>query len=141
MLRYANMPASREIALADKLNSRSKIGKAWTIVGGSVTGAAAGTFTDTSYVLPGARNTSLCTRGVPGSTLPSSAIRAKPDEGAGTVLVTLPVCAPTMDGTCMRRPAFTKRTSTVLGAAAVPCATVAGSVGNSDAAPLVLSKA
>src|SRR5437870_12573384 len=57
-------------------------------------------------------NTSLCTRGTPGKGLPSSAISEKPPGGsAGATAV--PVCDPTTEGTCMRRPAFTRRSKTV----------------------------
>jgi len=73
-------------------------------------------------------NTSLCTRGTPGSTLPSSAISEKPGVAGA------PVCAPTIDGTCMSRPAFTRRTSTV------PVTPAAGVGENSDAAGCVLLK-
>src|SRR5882672_1545189 len=109
------MPPSRDTEFADKLNSRSNRGRAVV---------DAGTFTAliiTSYVLPAAINTSLCTRGRPGNGLPSSAISEKPE-----VAVVPLVCAPTIDGTCMRKPAFTKRTKTV------PVTPVAGNVGNSD---------
>src|SRR3984893_10226809 len=61
------MPASRAIALADRLSSRSNTGRA--------VAPAAGTLIITSYVLPAAMKTSLCTRETPGSGLPSSAIR------------------------------------------------------------------
>jgi hypothetical protein len=120
---YATIPASRAVALPDKLNSRSNTGRAEV---------AAGTFTAliiTSYVLPAAINTSLCTRGTPGRWLPSSAISEKP-------LVALPsaVCDPTIEGTCMRKPAFTKRTKTL------PVTAVAGKVGNSEFAAMFLLK-
>src|ERR1700758_2643410 len=68
--------------------------------------------------------TSVCTRGAegnvlpaaatPGTGLPSSAIRVNPATVAAAPAPLKPcVCDPTIDGTCMRRPAFTKRTRTV----------------------------
>src|SRR5258707_15207688 len=90
-------------------------------------------------------NTSLCTRGTPGKTLPSSAISAKPAGGsAGATAV--PVCDPTIAGTCMRRPALTRRTSTV---PVIPVVTgttggvlvVPAEAANTEAAALVLSNA
>ncbi len=86
-------------------------------------------------------NTSLCTLGTPGSRLPSSAISAKP----GTVAA--PVCAVvvelTIEGTCMCRPALTRRTSTLpeAGAAAVPVPAVPVVAANRLEAMCVLSKA
>ena len=77
--------------------------------------------------------TSLCTRGTPGSGLPSSAISEKPGRPR-----VVPVCDPTIEGTCMRKPAFTRRTSTFPVPAVRP---VAGEVGNSEAAALVLLNA
>src|SRR5256885_4185756 len=50
-------------------------------------------------------NTSLCTRGTPGSTLPSSAISDMPPTAA------VPVCAATIEGRCMRRPRSEEHTS------------------------------
>ena len=90
---------------------------------------AAGTFTITSYVLPAAMNTSLCTRVTPGRGLPSSAMSENPERGV------VPVCVPTIEGTCMRNPAFTKRTKTL------PVTPVAGEVGNNEAAALALLNA
>src|SRR2546426_4109411 len=105
------MPASRATALADRLNSRSNTGRAVP--------PAAGTFTITSWVLPAGRNTSLCTRETPGRRFPSSATRLNPGTAAATVGGTVAgttagvLTAPTIDGTCMRKPALTKRTNTV----------------------------
>src|SRR5438105_11150448 len=123
------MPASRAIELADRLSSRSKIGRAVV---------ALGTLIITSLVLPAGMNTSLCTRGTPGSTLPSSAISENPEGGVVAGATATPVCAPTIDGTCMRRPALTRRTSTVpvTGALLEP-----GAAANSEAEEFVLSKA
>src|SRR6266403_4362354 len=126
------MPASRAVALLDRLNWRSNTGRAVAVV---PTAGAAGTLIITSYVLPAAINTSLCTRGTPGRGLPSSAINEKP---AGTVppVGATPVCDPTMEGTCMRKPAFTKRTKTE------PVAgTVGEGTGNNEADALVLLNA
>src|SRR6266404_2025619 len=109
------MPPSRWL-LVDRLSWRSYTGRA---------GPLAGAFINTSYVLPAARNTWVCTLGTPGRTLPSSAMSENP-ETAG-----LPVSAPTTEGTCMRRPAFTKRTR------AVPVAGVVGVVANKDRDALV----
>src|SRR5215469_15503949 len=91
----------------------------------------AGVLIITSYVLPAAMKTSLCTRGTPGNGFPSSAIRENPE-------VPVPVCEPTIEGTCMRRPALTIRTRIVPVPAVRP---EAGLVGNSEADGLVLLKA
>ncbi len=93
------MPPSRWLSV-DRLNCRSNTGTA---------GAPdAGALIMTSYTLPAGRNTSFCTFHRPGWTLPSSAISAKPEAAGAPGNVTTRV--PTMDGTCMRRPALTKRT-------------------------------
>src|ERR1700756_2966751 len=91
-------------------------------------------------------NTSLCTRGADGgSGLPSSAISVNPL--ARTVLPVVEaegpiVCAPTIEGRCIRRPALTRRTSTLPVAVAVAgVAEIAADALNSDAAALVLSNA
>lgn len=70
----------------------------------------------TSFVLPAAIKMSVCTFGNPGNTLPSSATIEKPGTPAVAVI------EPTMEGTCMRKPAFTKRSRTVpvTGAVDVP---------------------
>src|SRR6516162_10590808 len=94
----------------------------------------AGVLIITSYVLPGAIKTSLCTRGTPGNGLPSSAIRENPVGGVSPV----PVCDPTIEGTCMRRPAFTSRTRMVPVLKVRP---EAGLVANSEADGLVLLNA
>src|SRR5438309_8150951 len=108
-LMYASIPPSRAVALLERLSSRSKIGSAGVVqVAGGTGVQAAGTLIITSVVLPAAMNTSLCTRGTPGSTLPSSAMSEKPETAAVPL-----VWAPTIEGTCIRRPAFTSRTSTV----------------------------
>src|SRR6266478_6443644 len=111
------MPASRAVELPDRLNSRSNTGRAVP--------PAAGTFTITSWVLPAGKKTSLCTRDTPGRGLPSSATRLNPATGAGVTPVGTTagvVSDPTIDGTCMRKPALTKRTRTlpVTGAVDVP---------------------
>src|SRR5215469_927540 len=92
----------------------------------------AGVLIITSYVLPAAMKTSLCTRETPGNGFPSSAIRENPE-------VPVPVCDPTMEGTCMRRPALTMRTRIVPGALGVR--PEAGAVGNSEPDGAVLLKA
>src|SRR5437016_14584848 len=120
------MPVSRAVALPDRLNSRSYTGRAV---------APVGTLIITSYVFTAGRNTSLCTRGMPGSGLPSSAISEKPEGGVVAGATATPVCVPTIDGTCMRRPAFTKRTSTF------PVTTADGQAGNHEANALVLLNA
>src|SRR5271169_3508025 len=124
---YANMPASRAIALPDRLSSRSKIGRSGVVheVAGGTGVQAAGTSIIASYVLPAAINTSLCTRETPGRGLPSSATREKPGTGAAVVpdaTTAGVVREPTIEGTCMRKPALTRRTKTfpVTGAATVP---------------------
>src|SRR5215467_2892707 len=94
--------------LPERLNSRSKIGRAGAVV-------EVGTFSITSYVLPAAMNTSLWTRGTPGNGLPSSAISENPDGGTVAGATAALVCGPTIDGTCMRKPALTMRTKTVVG--------------------------
>ena len=88
----------------------------------------------TSLVLPAGMNTSLCTRGTPGSTLPSSAINENP-AGAGTAV---PVCAPTIEGTCMRSPAFTRRTRML---PVIPVVAVPTMALNTECVGVVLSKA
>src|SRR5438552_10502106 len=87
------MPASRAIELADRLSSRSKIGRAVV---------ALGTLITTSLVLPAGMNTSLCTRARPGSRLPSSAISENPEGGVVAGATATPVCDPTIEGTCMQ---------------------------------------
>src|SRR6516225_8112398 len=86
---------------------------------------AAGALIITSKVLPAAINTSVCTRGAgavvlvaaaatPGMTLPSSAIRVNPGTVAAAPAPLNPwVNDPTIEGTCMRNPALTRRTRTV----------------------------
>ncbi len=95
------MPPSRWLSV-DRLNCRSNTGTAGAPV--------AGAFTITSNTLPAGRNTSFWIFQLPGWTLPSSAISAKP--GTATLPPAGITCVPTMDGTCMRRPALTKRTRT-----------------------------
>src|SRR6267142_1411297 len=133
-LMYASMPASRAIELPDRLSSRSNTGSAVV--------PEAGTLIITSWVLPAGRNTSLCTRDTPGRRLPSSATRLNPATVAAITPVGTTagvVSDPTIDGTCIRRPALTKRTRTfpVSGAEDVP----AGAVGNSEYEGFVLSNA
>src|SRR6266478_8132428 len=127
------MPASRATALADRLNSRSNTGRAVP--------PAAGTFTITSWVLPAGRNTSLCTRETPGRRFPSSATRLNPGTAAATVVggtTAGVVTAPTIDGTCMRKPALTKRTNTV---PVTPVAAAGGRGATSEVVGLVLLNA
>jgi hypothetical protein len=83
-------------------------------------------------------NTSLCTRGTPGSTLPSSAIKANPPGGVHAVAGVQGAVDPTIEGTCMRRPALTRRTSMLpeTGVVAAPV-----SAGNNEAEACVLSNA
>ena len=58
-------------------------------------------------------------------------------KGVGP-LASVPVCDPTIEGTCMREPALTMRTRTVLGA--VPAASVdAGLAANNELLACVLS--
>src|SRR5579864_2097926 len=76
---------------------------------------------NTSVLTRGAPATAapvVLTPGMPGSGLPSSAINVNPVTGfAVAVINPAPVkpvvCDPTIAGTCMRRPAFTRRTRTV----------------------------
>ena len=76
--------------------------------------------------------TSFWIRARPGSTLPSSATSVMPDA-----LVS--VLAPTIAGTCIFRPALTRRTST-LPVTVVPAVTPERRLtGYSDAAALVVS--
>src|SRR5215469_5618380 len=96
--------------------------------GGAVAPAGvAGTLTITSKTLPAAIKTSVCTRGAagavvapatctPGTGLPSSAIKENPLTVAAAVPPPLkPVVSElTMEGTCIRKPAFTRRAKTVL---------------------------
>src|SRR5580704_11928537 len=99
----------------------------------------AGTLNITSKTLPAAIKTSVCTRGAagaavapatctPGTGLPSSAIKVNPLTGAVAVPDPLnPVVSElTMEGTCIRRPALTRRAKIVpaiplvVGAVALP---------------------
>src|SRR5215469_1081827 len=123
------MPASRDVLLLDKLNSRSYTGS-----------DLAGKLIITSYVLPAAMNTSLWTRGTPGNGLPSSAISENPDGGTVAGATAAPVCGPTIDGTCMRKPALTMRTKTVVGPE-VGATAGFGCAPNSEAEALVLLNA
>src|SRR6516165_12578654 len=83
-------------------------------------------------------NTSVCTLGAAtwpdrfrlgnkfGTTFPSSAISVNPPTVAEAPAPLKPVvCDPTIEGTCMRRPAFTRRARTVPvhAPAQVPCDT------------------
>src|SRR5882762_1847620 len=91
--------------------------------------------------------TSLCTLGTAatvaetigaarGTRLPSSAISVNPATvAAAPAPVTPVVCAPTIEGTCMRKPALTRRTKTV---PVLGFRRVAGAVGKRDQAALVL---
>src|SRR5215472_17825765 len=119
--------------------------------GGAV---AAGTLTITSKTLPAAIKTSVCTRGAagtlvapatctPGRGRPSSAISVNPLTGAAAPAPLKPwVSDPTMEGTCIRRPAFTRRAKTVpaipvvTGGAAAPGKPAYAA--NTEAEPLVL---
>ena len=70
--------------------------------------------------------------------MPSSATRLKPGTAAAVVPVATTsgvVSAPTIEGTCIRDPAFTRRTSTL------PVTPVAGAAANSEVAALVLLNA
>src|SRR5215472_12542940 len=97
---------------------------------GSGAGAAApagvaGTLTITSKTLHAAMKTSVCTRGAagavvapatctPGTGRPSSAINANPLTVAVAPAPLKPwVSDPTMEGTCIREPAFTRRAKIV----------------------------
>jgi hypothetical protein len=105
---YASMPASRTEELAERLNSRSYSGTA------VVAGAAV--LIITSKVLLAAIKRSVCTRGAPrfGIGLPSSAIKVNPATVADAPAPLNPVVDdPTIEGTCMRKPALTKRTRSV----------------------------
>jgi len=107
---YANVsqhPGVVTTPLVDRLNSRSYTGRA---------GAPAATeiYHHVVHLALRPKNTSLCTRGRPGSGLPSSAINWNP---VTVVVAPAPfcpvVCDPTIAGTCIRKPAFTMRTKTV----------------------------
>ena len=73
--------------------------------------------------------TSFWIRVKPGRGLPSSAIRPMP----GVAVV--PVKEPTIEGTCMRKPAFTMRTKTL------PVTPEAGAAANRELPDFVRSKA
>src|SRR6516165_12460717 len=129
---------------------------------GAVGVVVAGTLIITSKTLPAAIKTSVCTRGAagtngvaalapatctPGTVLPSSAIKVNPL----TVAVAEPdplkpvVSELTMEGTCIRRPAFTKRAKTVpvspvVTGAVAPAGTPAYAA-NTEAAALVILNA
>src|SRR6516162_6079464 len=118
----------------------------------------AGTLIITSKTLPAAIKMSVCTRGAagmvvapatctPGTVLPSSAIKVNPL----TVAVAEPdplkpvVSELTMEGTCIRRPAFTRRAKTVpvspvVTGAVAPAGTPAYAA-NTEAAALVILNA
>src|SRR5580704_9461707 len=97
----------------------------------------AGTLNITSKTLPAAIKTSVCTRGAagalvapatctPGRGLPSSAINVNPATVADVPAPLKPVVLdPTMEGTCIRRPAFTRRANTV---PVIPVVTATGGV-------------
>src|SRR6516164_8940998 len=119
---------------------------------------AAGALIITSNVLPAAIKTSVCTRGAagtvvlpatctPGTVLPSSAIKLNPLTGAVAEPDPLkPVVSElTMEGTCIRRPAFARRAKIV---PAIPVVTGAVAppgmpayAANTEAAALVLLNA
>ena len=104
---------------------------------------AAGTLTSTSYVLPAAIKTSVCTRGAAGTmgapggatlgrTLPSSAIKVNPATVAAAPAPLNPrVNDPTIEGTCIRGLAFTRR------ARMVPLIPVMTAVGGLPVTPAV----
>src|SRR5271169_1814394 len=108
------MPASRSMALPERLNSRSNTARADVVqvVAGATGVQIAGTLIITSFVLPAAIKRSLCTLGTPGETLPSSAMIEKPLILEVVVPTACEVSDPTIEGTCMREPAFTNRTKT-----------------------------
>src|SRR5215472_19079855 len=116
-----------------------------------------GTLTNTSKTLPAAIKTSVCTRGAagtlvapatctPGRGRPSSAIKVNPLTGAAAPAPLKPfVSDPTIEGTCIRKPAFTRRAKTapvipvVTGAVAAPG--MPAYAGNTEAGALVLLNA
>src|SRR5438132_373999 len=144
------MPASRSLEFADRLNSRSYTGRAAGVAGQVVVPTAVqAALIITSKVLPAAIKTSVWTRGAgrvpapdtkgPGMGLPSSAINVKPPTVAVAPAPVKPdVCDPTIAGTCMCNPAFTRRAKTVPATVpvAVPCET-----GNCEATAFVLLNA
>src|ERR1700686_5811493 len=125
------MPASRSMALPERLNSRSNTASAGAV-------ALVGTLIITSFVLPAAIKRSLCTLGTPGKTLPSSATIEKPLILELVVPTGCVVSDPTIEGTCMREPAFTNRTKTFPVPGVSP---VAGLTANNGDGGLVLLNA
>src|SRR5215469_12249112 len=118
--------------------------------------ALVGTLIITSKVLPAAIKTWVCTRGAagtvvlpatctPGTVLPSSAIKVNPLTVAGAEPAPLkPVVDElTMEGTCIRRPAFARRAKTVPVIPEVTGALVGmpAYAANTEAAAWVLSNA
>src|SRR5271165_1750895 len=131
------MPASRSIALPDKLNSRSYTGSAAAYGVMPVVVDVDCPLIITSKVLPAAINTSLLILGTPGRGLPSSAMILKPVTIGFVPPVAPATCDPTIAGTCIREPALTRRTKTE---PVVPAAgeIIAGVIGKSDPVGLVL---
>src|SRR5271166_6095926 len=132
------MPASRSTALPDKLNSRSYTGNAF-VYGEMVPPDVDSPLIITSKVLPAAINTSLLTLGTPGRGLPSSAMILKPVTMGFVPPVAPATCDPTIAGTCIRKPALTRRTKTE--PVPVAGAMAAGVIGKSEAAAAVLLNA
>src|SRR5271165_6387123 len=130
------MPASRSTALPDKLNSRSYTGNAF-VYGEMVPPDVDSPLIITSKVLPAAINTSLLTLGTPGRGLPSSAMILKPVTMGFVPPVAPATCDPTIAGTCIRKPALTRRTKTEPVVPAVG-AIIAGVTGKSEPPALVL---
>src|ERR1700722_402848 len=143
---YAIIPASRVDESPERPKSRAKMG---SDAGAVAPPVGAGTLNITSKTLPAAIKTSVCTLGAagavvapttctPGTGLPSSAINVNPATVAACPAPEKPVvCDPTIEGTCIRRPAFTRRAKTVpvIGLAAVP-----GVAANSEVdAPVLLN--
>ena len=95
------MPASRLIALPDRLNSRSNTGRAVRAGGRHIDHHVVG--------LAAAMKTSLCTCGTPGSRIAVFGDQRANRAGHGLAAQRC-VCDPTIEGTCMRRPALTRRT-------------------------------
>src|SRR3974390_3124838 len=124
------MPESRLMAFAERLNWRSNTASAFAY-GGKVVPDVDSPLIITSYVLPAAMNTSLLILGTPGRGLPSSAITLKPVTIGFVPPVAPATCDPTIAGTCMRKPALTRRTKTdpVVPVAGV---IVAGKTGKSE---------
>ena len=121
------MPPSGWFAVV-RLNCRSNSAKlAGLYVPGALCPPEDASVTSTSCVLPAVSSTWFCSLGLPGARLPSSA--------------TTDIGKPTIDGMCVRRPALSRRTSTLPLAEWLPGTVFVPATANADFCGAVLSKA